>query len=272
MEIKFYLYHKISPLGLNYLGITNQDPFKYKGSGKYWMRHLKAHKICNEDIKTIILFETFNETELIEKSIYYSKIYDIVESEKWANLIPETGNNSVFGMKHSIESKRKMSESRKGIFLGDKNPMFGKTVSDETREKIRISNTGKKHTDKTKEKIRNSKLGEKNHFYGKKHTDETKKKLSEHSSKRIGKLANMYGKKHTDESKRKMSYHRKDRKNPNYNPTPIIQYDINNIPIREWKDLIELRTIFSKRQIREISRACRGIIKTYNSYIWKFKK
>jgi hypothetical protein len=32
-EKKYYLYHKISPLELNYLGITQRNPFKYRGSG-----------------------------------------------------------------------------------------------------------------------------------------------------------------------------------------------------------------------------------------------
>ena len=65
----YYLYHKISPLGLNYLGTTMQNPFEYTGSGKYWKNHLKAHKFTSNDVKTIILFETLNKDELITKAL-----------------------------------------------------------------------------------------------------------------------------------------------------------------------------------------------------------
>ena len=135
-EIVFFLYHKVSPMGLNYLGITQRDPYKYRGSGVYWKRHLKSHNFKIDDIETIILFETNNYSELCEKGKYYSELYDVVNSEDWANLIPETGDNSVLGMKHSEESKRKMSESRKGKLIGEKNPMFKKLVSEETEKRL----------------------------------------------------------------------------------------------------------------------------------------
>ena len=82
-------------MGLNYLGITHRDPYKYRGSGVYWKRHLKSHNFKIDDIETIILFETNNYSELCEKGKYYSELYDVVNSEDWANLIPETGENSV---------------------------------------------------------------------------------------------------------------------------------------------------------------------------------
>jgi hypothetical protein len=263
----------MSPKGLNYLGITHKDPYKYGGSGVYWKKHLKAHNIKINEIQTLILFETNNYSELCERGRYYSELYDIVNSDEWANLIPETGENSVLGYKFSDDAKNRMSESRKGKLAGEKNPMFGKLVTNETREKISKANTGKKHTDVTKLKMSDRKIGENNHFYGKTHTEETKLKIAEASSKRTGELSNMYGKKHTDVAKLKMSKKRKGRDNGNYNPTPILQYDINNILIREWKDLIELlESGLSKRQTKEISKACRGIIKTYYGFIWKFKK
>ena len=37
-----YLYVKThNKSGLKYLGKTIQNPFKYKGSGTYWLRHIK---------------------------------------------------------------------------------------------------------------------------------------------------------------------------------------------------------------------------------------
>jgi len=269
-EIVFFLYHKISPMGLNYLGITHRDSSKYRGSGVYWKRHLKSHNFKIHDIETIILFETNNYSELCEKGKYYSELYDVVNSEDWANLIPETGDNSVLGMKHSEESKRKMSESRKGKLIGEKNPMFQKLVSEETREKISRSNTGKKHSEEVKNKIRTKLKGNSNTL-NYKYSEESKKKILESGKGLRISEANL-GRKNSEESKNKMSERRKGRGNNNYNPTPILQYDINNNFIKEWEDMISLlESGFTKRQTQEISRSCRGKIKSYSGFIWKYK-
>jgi hypothetical protein len=40
-----FLYIKThSVTGLKYFGKTTKDPFRYKGSGVYWVRHLKVHR------------------------------------------------------------------------------------------------------------------------------------------------------------------------------------------------------------------------------------
>ena len=74
--MKYKLYHKISPLGLNYLGMTtSKNPFRYKGSGKYWKLHLKKHNINSNDIKTIILYETDSQEELKKN---WNRIFRII--------------------------------------------------------------------------------------------------------------------------------------------------------------------------------------------------
>ena len=92
MENKLlYLYKKVSPKGLSYLGITSRkDPYIYMGSGVYWKRHLKFYNFDFTDIKTTILFKTFNKEELKKKGMYYSKLWNIVESDEWANLCYES--------------------------------------------------------------------------------------------------------------------------------------------------------------------------------------
>ena len=46
----------------------------------------------------------------------------------------------------------------------------------------------------------------------------------------------------------------------------------NNGVIKEWEDMISLlESGFTKRQTQEISRACRGKIKSYSGFIWKYK-
>jgi hypothetical protein len=85
-----YLYvKKHNKTGLKYLGQTKRkNPFTYKGSGKYWTSHIKKH---GYDVTTIILLETESIEELEKTSRFFSNFFDIVNSKKWANLIPETG-------------------------------------------------------------------------------------------------------------------------------------------------------------------------------------
>ncbi len=148
--IKYTLYHKISPLGLNYLGSTkNVDPIKYKGNGTYWKLHLKKHNFKRQDIKTIILFETFDKYEIRRMGLYYSQLFNVVESEEWANLIPESGDG-VHGGRLSEEHKRKLSISSSN-----------KKNSKETREKISKANKGRKLSEETKMKIAIAHTGKK---------------------------------------------------------------------------------------------------------------
>ena len=104
-----------------------------------------------------------------------------------------------------------------------------------------------------------------------KYSEESKKKILESGKGLRISEANL-GRKNSEESKNKMSERRKGRGNNNYNPTPILQYDINNNFIKEWEDMISLlESGFTKRQTQEISRSCRGKIKSYSGFIWKYK-
>ncbi len=162
---KIYLYHKISPLGLNYLGKTVNNPFIYKGSGKIWKLHLKKHNIKSEDIKTIILFESFDLNEIKEKGLYYSDLYNIVESDDWANLIPESGEGVLAGTILTEEHKRKI-----GIATKNRPP-----YSQETREKLRIAKTGTILSEETKQKISRAHKGKVSYYP----TQEIKDKISQ---------------------------------------------------------------------------------------------
>jgi hypothetical protein len=102
------LYLKESPLGLRYLGITSRkNPYKYKGSGVYWKKHLTHHNFSYIDIKTIILYQTYSKEKLKEKGLFYSKLYNIVESKKFANLCYESGECSTLGYIPTEETKSK---------------------------------------------------------------------------------------------------------------------------------------------------------------------
>ncbi len=98
-----------------------------------------------------------------------------------------------------------MSESTKGKLRtkalerdvsGERNPMYGKThteearakiseahkkenLSEETLAKMSDAQKGKKASPETKAKLSASRKGEKNHFYGKHHSEATKQILRE---------------------------------------------------------------------------------------------
>lgn len=94
-----------------------------------------------------------------------------------------------------------------------------KSLSQETKNKIRKKLEGQVISEETKDKISNSLKGEKNPFFGKKHSVETCYKLSEsHRNKKRSKEScdkqskTMIGHKHSEETKSKISESQKGRK------------------------------------------------------------
>ena len=86
-----YLYIKThNKTGLKYLGkTTNKNPYSYQGSGTYWKRHINTH---GYDVTTQILLMTESKTEIKETGIFFSKLWNVVESNDWANLKEEAGD------------------------------------------------------------------------------------------------------------------------------------------------------------------------------------
>ena len=99
----YSLYVKTHQLtGLKYLGQTSKsDPHKYTGSGKYWLRHIKQH---GKNWDTEILFESQNKQDIDKLGAYYSDLWNVVESNKWANLKPETGNGAALGIHNPMRN------------------------------------------------------------------------------------------------------------------------------------------------------------------------
>ena len=79
------------------------------------------------------------------------------------------------GKHHSAETRKKMSESKKG----ENHPFFGKHHSAETSLKISAANKGKHRSAETCKKIAESKKGENNPLFGKHHSEDARQKMSE---------------------------------------------------------------------------------------------
>jgi hypothetical protein len=101
------------------------------------------------------------------------------------------------GSKFTEESKRRMSERQKG----EKSPWFGKHHSEETKQKMRMAQTGKTMSEESRRKMSEWQKGSKHRSWGKHHSEETKKKMSECNK---GEKCCWFGKKFSEETKQKM--------------------------------------------------------------------
>lgn len=161
-----YLYVKTHLVtGLKYFGKTSKDPVKYKGSGKHWVAHLKVHgNLVSTEI--IGFFEQKSECE--DAARKFSAENKIVESEDWANLIAENGLDGGFIPRVyktvSDETKRKISEAKRGTKpwnAGTKGLTPGNRSirSDETKRKTAESLSGRTLSQETKDKIAKANIG-----------------------------------------------------------------------------------------------------------------
>ena len=182
-----YLYIKTYRVtGLKYFGKTTRDnPYRYKGSGTYWKRHIKQHGYdCDTEI--VGIFNNINDAETF--ALKFSRENNIVESNEWANLIEENGmDGPPLGTNKGIK-RPYLSERNKNVIYTEElrqkmSRGKGRVISEEWRKKISIANKGRKHkphSEETKEKISKSRLG--NPL-----SEETKEKI------RIANLGKKYG-------------------------------------------------------------------------------
>lgn len=124
-----YLYIKEHTItGLRYFGKTvKPDPTKYKGSGRYWRRHLKVHG--SEHVKTLWISEPFvDENDIREFAEFFSAFFDIVNSNEWANEKIENGldggRDKGYKGRRISDAEKKMHSDRMKVL----NPMFNEST------------------------------------------------------------------------------------------------------------------------------------------------
>ncbi len=124
--------------GLKYLHYTNKDTSKskyYLGSGKYWKRHLKKH---GNNVISCLFLESDNQKLMTNYALHISEKCNVVESEGWANLVPE---DCLRGGSHgpcSEETKQKIGDANRG-----KPGTKGLAMSEESRYKMSLAKKGK---------------------------------------------------------------------------------------------------------------------------------
>jgi hypothetical protein len=143
--------------GLKYLGkSTRKDAMAYKGSGKYWLKHLHKH---GSDVQTLWVSEWFyNEDELRTFALMISEFYDVAASPNWANAMPEDGSGgwdcintalkdviAAAAWSPEVREKRDATRKKNGFAQGENNSQYGKPRKEETKRKIRETLLKKKH-------------------------------------------------------------------------------------------------------------------------------
>ena len=83
------------------------------------------------------------------------KLRGRTHSEETRRKIGESNKGKNKGNTHSEESKKRMSDVKKG----ENHPMYGTTLSEETRIRMSESRKGKTHSEETKRKISESRKG-----------------------------------------------------------------------------------------------------------------
>lgn len=169
-KFMIYLYVKThNKTGIKYLGKTvAKDPHLYKGSGKIWRNHCEKY---GYDYTTEIIFQSEDKNEIKEKGLYYSNLWNIVESKDWANLKKEECDGGFCKNSITPEANIKRSNTlKKRIMTAEHRANLSKALKGRTSnrteeqkriaaEKASIKLKGKKKPEGFSEKIRQANLG-----------------------------------------------------------------------------------------------------------------
>lgn len=141
--------------GLKYFGkTTSQDIKNYRGSGKYWIRHLNKH-----NVEPIHLWNSdwYYDTSISRFALKFSRLNKISTNNEWANLKEENGldggwdyvnielkTNTEKDLKRKQKISKKVSDyHRSGNYVRPENFTFaGKKHSEETLAKMSLGNKG----------------------------------------------------------------------------------------------------------------------------------
>jgi hypothetical protein len=172
----------------------------------YYIGKGKGNRIFNKDkgdirppkdkSRIIFLKKNLTEAEAFRHEIYMITVFGRKDLETGILRNRTDGGEGASGLVMSEETRKTLSELK----VGEKNPNYGKEMSEEQKQKISEKRKGTKLSEEHKDKIRQKMMGN-TWNVGKKLSDETKRKVGE------AQKGNQYmkGMKFSEETKQKMS-------------------------------------------------------------------
>lgn len=254
----YIVYRHISPSGKVYVGITcrtfkercGKNGYCYKDSKifynaiqKYGWNNI-IHEVLLEDVSQSEAF--YAEKYLIRWYKMHNISYNITD-----------GGEGTQGFSHpmSEETKEKIRQAN-----------TGRKLTEEQKEYLRQIHTGKKASEETKEKLRQSHLGHSP-------SEETRKKMSESQKKRKPsekQLEILKRGRETPKSEETKEKIRKTLQLTSSKNKAILQYTLDGEFIAEYISAAEAGRILGLDP-SGIRKACRGQQKKCGNYIWKNK-
>ena len=157
---RYAVYMHISPSNKKYIGITCQKPERrwQNGRGYRWNQyfHRAIEKYGWDNFQHIIIARGLDKEEAKWLEMELIKEFDTTDKYKGYNIT--IGGEGANGAIRSEETRKKLSEARKGISLteeaksklskansGENHPLFGTHRTEETRRKISEANSGENH-------------------------------------------------------------------------------------------------------------------------------
>lgn len=177
MKTYNYIYKITNTInGKIYIGKHSTDNLEdgYMGSGIVLHKAKQKYGLESFTKEYLAFCDTEKMLNFLEK--FYIKKFNAQNPEIGYNLT--AGGDGIVGHHHTEESKKKISEARKGSnnpMYGKPGTMLGKHLSEEARKKISVGHKGKKRSEEAKKKISEANKRRK----GKHLSEEHKRKLSE---------------------------------------------------------------------------------------------
>lgn len=120
IEMRFYRYKRLNVSGQHKI-----------------LSSLKKYGVDNHKFEVLLECES---CQLNELERYFQDVFDVT-NKNGLNLVLTTSKDRTGKM--SDEAKKRISNTKKGKFVGNNHPFFGKTHTEESKEKMRVGNSGK---------------------------------------------------------------------------------------------------------------------------------
>lgn len=146
-----------------YIGIGKENDGNYYRASSKCNRNKMWWNIVNKTAYEVdIIYEHHDYNFIKKKEIEFIGLYGRRQFKTGCLVNMTKGGDGITGRFITEDVKKRLSESKKG----KNHPMYGKKLSPDTKEKIRIANIGKRISDLTRKRISDGLKGKKAHNKG----------------------------------------------------------------------------------------------------------